>query len=138
MARRPSGQPTDAELAILQVLGGEGPAGLGAVHEALRASRTVALTTVATTLKVMLDKGLVRREDGPKGYLWSAATTRGAAATGMLGKILNHVFDGSARGLVAHLIEEGALDDRDRRAIRDMLDAADAPKPARRKKGGDS
>lgn len=138
MARRPSGRPTDAELAILQVLWSEGPSGLGAVHEALRASRAVALTTAATTLKVMLDKGLVRREDGPKGYLWSAATTREAAATGMLGKILDHVFDGSARGLVAHLIEGGALDDRDRRAIREMLDAADAPKPARGKKGGDA
>lgn len=141
MARSASGRPTDAELAILQVLWSEGPTGLGAVHEALQPTRAVALTTVATTLKVMLDKGLVRREDGPKGYLWSAATTRGAAASGLLGKILDHVFDGSARGLVAHLIEEGALDDRDKQAIRDMLDAADAadaPKPARRKKGGES
>ena len=138
MARRPSGQPTDAELAILQVLWGEGPSGLGGVHEALRASRPVALTTVATTLKVMLDKGLVRREDGPKGYLWSAATTRGAAASGMVGKLLDGVFDGSARGLVAHLIEQGKLDDRDKQAIRDLLDAADAPKPGRREEGGES
>lgn len=138
MARKPSGRPTDAELAILQVLWSEGPSGLGMVHDALRASRPVALTTVATTLKVMLDKGLVRREDGPKGYVWSAATTRREAAAGMLGKILDHIFDGSARGLVAHLIEGGALDDRDRRAIREMLDAADAPKPARRRKGDEA
>ncbi|WP_337172956.1 BlaI/MecI/CopY family transcriptional regulator [Paludisphaera sp.] len=138
MARRPSGQPTDAELAILRVLWDAGPSALGAVREAVQASRPVALTTVATTLKVMLDKGLVRREDGPRGYIWSAVATREAAASGMLGKLLDHLFDGSARGLVAHLIEEGALDDRDRRAIRAMLDAADAPKPDRQKEGGGS
>lgn len=134
MARKPSGQPTDAELAILTVLWEHGPAGLGKVHEALRETRPVALTTVATTLNVMLAKGLVERGDGPKGYLWSAAATRSATVSGLLGKLVGHVFDGSARGLVAHLIEEGELDERDRQAIRALLDEADAP--ARKRKGG--
>jgi len=136
MARSPSGQPTDAELAILRVLWESGPSGLGRVHEALQATRPVALTTVATTLKVMLTKKLVRREDGPRGYLWAAETTREQAATGFLGKLVHHVFDGSARGLVAHLIEGGNLDDRDREAIRALLDEADGREPGRKKKGG--
>lgn len=142
MARRPSGQPTDAELAILTVLWEHGPAGLGKVHEELQAARPVALTTVATTLNVMLGKHLVKRADGPKGYVWSAAATRSATASGLLGKVVRHVFDGSARGLVAHLIEEGGLDERDRQAIRDLLDQADGAKPAeapaRKPKGGRS
>ncbi|WP_165069105.1 BlaI/MecI/CopY family transcriptional regulator [Paludisphaera rhizosphaerae] len=142
MARRPSGQPTDAELAILTVLWEHGPAGLGKVHEELQTTRSVALTTVATTLNVMLGKALVKRADGPKGYVWSAAATRSATASGLLGKVVRHVFDGSARGLVAHLIEEGELDERDRQAIRDLLDRADGEKPdeatSRKRKGGRS
>ena len=52
MARPPSSQPTDAELEILKVLWEHGPAGLGQVHAAIQESRPVALTTIATTLKV--------------------------------------------------------------------------------------
>ena len=129
MARPPSTQPTDAELEILKVLWEQGPAGLGPIHTAIQGRRPVALTTIATTLKTMLAKGLVARGDGPRGHVWSAAASRGSTATGLLGKLVQHVFDGSARRLVAHLIQEGALDDRDRDEIRSLLEARpDAPK----------
>jgi BlaI family transcriptional regulator, penicillinase repressor len=96
--------------------------------------RQVALTTIATTLKTMLAKGLVARADGPRGYVWSAASSRGSTATGLLGKLVQHVFDGSARRLVAHLIEEGALDDRDRAEILALLEApSNAPAAKERK-----
>ncbi|QEH39251.1 Penicillinase repressor (plasmid) [Aquisphaera giovannonii] len=137
MARTPSTQPTDAELEVLRVLWGSGPAGLGQVHASIQQTRPVALTTIATTLKTMLEKGLVGREDGPKGYLWKAVATRESTATGLVGKIVQHVFDGSARRLVAHLIEEGALDDRDRDEIRALLEGhAGTPAPRARKGRG--
>ena len=105
MARPPSTQPTDAEL---------------------EKRRAVATSTVATMLSVMLGKKLVKRTDGPRGYVWSAAASRGSTATGLLGKLVNHVFDGSARRLIAHLIQEGGLDDRDRDEIRALLEAPKA------------
>jgi BlaI family transcriptional regulator, penicillinase repressor len=132
MARPPSTQPTDAELEILKILWDRGPTGLGPIHAAVQERRPVALTTIATTLKTMLGKGLVAREDGPRGYLWSAAAGRGSTASSLLGKLVQHVFDGSARRLVAHLIQEGALDDRDRDEIRALLEAP----PRRASKGG--
>ncbi len=134
MARPPSTQPTDAELEVLRVLWDLGPTGLGPIHSAIQENRQVALTTIATTLKTMLAKGLVARADGPRGYLWSAATSRGSAASGMLSKLVQHVFDGSARRLVAHLIEEGVLDDRDREEIRAMLESP--PRKSSKKGGG--
>ncbi len=128
MARPPNTQPTDGELEILKVLWGQGQSGLGQVHAAIQERRQVALTTIATTLKTMLAKGLVERDDGPRGYVWSAAASRGSTTTGLVGKLVQHVFDGSARRLVAHLIEAGALDDRDRAEIRALLEASpDAP-----------
>lgn len=136
MARPPSTQPTDAELEILKVLWEIGPAGLGQVHAAIQDRRPVALTTIATTLKTMLAKGLVARDDGPRGYLWTATASRAATATGLLGKVVQHVFDGSARRLVAHLIEEGTLSDRDRDAIRALLEARPEGEPSRQGKGG--
>ena len=121
MARPPSKQPTDGELEILKILWETGPAGLGQIHNVLEERRGVATTTVATMLKMMLAKELVQREDGPRGYLWEAAISRKAAVSGLLGKLVQHVFDGSARRLVAHLIEEGELDVREREEIMEIL-----------------
>jgi len=121
MARPPSTQPTDGELEILKILWETGPAGLGQIHDVLRERRGVAITTVATMLKMMLTKELVQREDGPRGYLWTARVSRKAAVSGLLGKLVQHVFDGSARRLVAHLIQEGDLDEREREEILDLL-----------------
>ena len=101
--------------------GTTGPAGLGQVHAVLAERRGVAITTVATMLKMMLDKEMVQREDGPRGYLWKARVSRKAAVSGLLGKLVQHVFDGSAHRLVAHLIEEGALDERERTEIMEIL-----------------
>jgi predicted transcriptional regulator len=109
MARPASQHPTDGELEILRVLWEHKSATLGQVCQALRADRDVATTTVATMLGVMLDKGLVRRKKTERGNQWSAAVTHAAAAKGMVGKLVDGVFDGSAGRLVTHLVEGGKL-----------------------------
>ena len=109
MARPRSTHPTDAELEILHVLWKTGPAGLGTVHAQLSAQREVAKTTVATMLKLMLQKKLVRRGKGPRGYLWSAAVSRKQTADGMVGSLIDRVFDGSAQRMVVHLVEAGDI-----------------------------
>jgi len=111
MARRPSDHPTDAELELLQVLWDHGPATLGQIHQGLGEYRTVAKTTVATILGIMLDKKLARRDEGARGYLWSAAVSRTDAAAGIMGQLIDRVFDGSAQRMVAHLLEGGRLSD---------------------------
>jgi len=109
MARPPSTHPTDAELEILRVLWRTGPVGLGIVHAQLCEQRELAKTTVATMLKLMLQKRLVRRGKGPRGYLWSAAVSRQETAQGMVGRLIDRVFDGSAQRMVAHLVEAGQI-----------------------------
>jgi BlaI family transcriptional regulator, penicillinase repressor len=140
MARPPSKQPTDGELEILKVLWEIGPAGLGQIHAVLEERRGVAITTVATMLKMMLAKEMVERADGPRGYLWKARVSRKTAVSGLLGKLVQHVFDGSARRLVAHLIEEGELSDREREEIMEILKVQrdKGKKPSPKKRGADT
>ena len=97
MARPPSSHPTDGELEILNVLWDHDKATLGQICTEMRKQRSVATTTVATMLKIMLQKKLVRRAKGPQAYLWSARVTREATTAGMLRKIIDRAFDGSAR-----------------------------------------
>ena len=123
MARPPSTQPTEGELEILNVLWRTGPAELGVIRAALQATKPVANTTVATMLKVMHGKGLVERSDGPRGYQWSAAFSLDATRSGMLKRLINLAFEGSAQHLISHLVDQEPLSDQDRQAIRQLLDA---------------
>lgn len=122
MARPTTPHPTDGELEILHVLWVHGPSPLSEVCTALREVRPVATTTVATMLRVMLDKRLVRRKQGNRGYLWSAAVTHDAAAQGMVGKLVDRMFDGSAGRLVAHLVEAGDLSKKDLDQLRQLIE----------------
>jgi BlaI family transcriptional regulator, penicillinase repressor len=139
MARPANEQPTEGELEILKVLWERGPCGLKHVCSGLRASRSVATTTVATMLRLMVEKGLVdRAEPGPQGSLYSARVSRDAASAGLVRRLIDQVFDGSARRLVAHMIEGERLSEQDRDEIRRLLDAdkvrGDEGPKARRKK----
>jgi predicted transcriptional regulator len=136
MARPPSTSPTDAELEILKVLWDAGPSELGQIASALNRERAVATTTVATTLKVMMQKGWVERTQGPRSYVWAARVGRREATSGLLRKLLDRAFDGSAGRLVARLVEDGALSARDRDEIRRLLEAqGEHGKPDEKNKG---
>jgi len=124
MARPPSPHPTDGELEILRVLWECRSATLGEVCTALRRERPVATTTVATMLGVMHDKRLVRRKKTARGNQWSAAISHAAAARGMVGKLVDDVFDGSASRLVAHLVEGGRLSKRELAELRVLVDSS--------------
>jgi predicted transcriptional regulator len=123
MARPASTHPTDGELEILRVLWDRGPLGLGEICDALRREREVATTTVATMLKVMLEKRLVKRKQAGRAAQWSAAVSRDAAAKSMIGKLVDGIFDGSAERLVAHLVEGGELSANELAELRRLIDA---------------
>ena len=78
-------------------------------------------------LKVMLGKNLVERPNGERGYVWAARATR--TAIDLVRKDLDHVFDGSAGRLVAHVLEETELDPRDRDENRKLLTPATPLQP---------
>ena len=141
MARPASGQPTEGELEILKVLWERGPCGLKQVCDGLRQSRPVATTTVATMLRLMLEKGLVERGEGEgvRGSVYAARVSRETASTGLVRRLVDMVFDGLARRLVAHMLECESLSERDRDEIRRLLDEDEARRAGAsggRKKGG--
>lgn len=125
MARPTSKQPTDGEMEILQALWRLGSTGLGDLCGELRKHRAVATTTVATRLKIMLDKGLVHRVQGPSGYLWSANKSLDEARSSLLGGVIERVFEGSAQNLVLHLLDHGQLGKKDLEEIQSLFRAAD-------------
>ena len=122
MPRPRSSHPTERELEILTLLWESGPQELGQVCASIRERREVATTTVATMLSVMLEKGMVKRRQGTRAYVWSARRSQETVTRGILGQIIDRAFAGSAARLVAQLVQEGRLSAGEREQIRKLLD----------------
>lgn len=99
----------------------QGPCSLSAICEELRREREVATTTVASMLKIMREKGLVKRTGEARGATWSASVSHETAAKRMVDKLVDHLFDGAADRLVAHMIEGGQLTKKQLSELRALL-----------------
>src|SRR4051812_11301008 len=123
MPRPPSQHPTDGELEILRTLWDRGPSSLSEICESLRQGREAATPPAPPIPRVMADKGLVKRKPARRGHQWSAAVTQSAAASSMVGKLVDGVFDGSAGRLAAHLVEAGQLSADELTELRKLIDS---------------
>jgi BlaI family penicillinase repressor len=123
MARPRQEHPTPAELEVLRVLWDGGPATVRGVMIALeeRGGAGRAYTSVMSLMNVMADKGLLVRTPQGKAFLYSATAPRDATVGRMLGDLLDRAFEGSASGLVVHLLKQSSLEELD--AIRKTIDA---------------
>jgi BlaI family penicillinase repressor len=100
-------EPTTAELELLRVLWQQGASTVRQVHENLARDNPVAYTTVLTTLQIMYQKGLVKRDDSERAHVYAAALSQRQAQKRFLGKVLQRVFEGSAAELVMQALGSG-------------------------------
>lgn len=123
MARPPSRYPTELELQVLQILWQQGECSVMNVRDSLAAERDrdIARTSVVTTLNVMADKRLVLRRQQGRAYLFSHAVTQEDVSQGMLGDLIDRVFDGSAEALLLNLLDSERVDDEEHRALRRLI-----------------
>ena len=124
MPKRMSEHPTELELLILQVLWEESPLPVGDVQQRLakgRAKRDLAYSTVITVLNVMVRKKYLKREKLGKAFLYSPLVTEENVSQGMLGDLVERVFDGSASSVMMNLLEKGDMDPDELREIRKMI-----------------
>jgi BlaI family transcriptional regulator, penicillinase repressor len=124
MSKRMSEHPTELELLILQVLWEESPLPVGDVQEKLaegRAKRDLTYSTVITVLNVMVRKKYLKREKQGKAFLYSPLVSEVSVSQGMLGDIVDRVFDGSASSVMMNLLEKGDMDPEELKEIRKMI-----------------
>jgi len=93
------------------------------VYEALRERRQIAYTTVMTMMKILDQKGFLKRAPGEdRAFVYEPARSRQAVLRVMVKEFLDRVFGGSANPLMLHLIKDKHLTEKDldelRRAIR--------------------
>jgi BlaI family penicillinase repressor len=100
MAKKPPPRPTEAELAILQVLWQHGPSTVREVQEVLQEERGTGYTTTLKLLQIMNDKGLVRRDERQRTHVYETLLPAETTQRQLVRDLLDRAFGGSARQLV--------------------------------------
>jgi BlaI family penicillinase repressor len=113
----------DLQHAIMTVLWQRGEATTTDVHEALRAERGLAFTTIATMLRKMEDKGVVAHRSEGRQFIYRPAVTQSQVRHSMVGELVERLFAGDPKALVAHLVSEHEIDAGELRQLRRHLDA---------------
>ncbi len=119
--RRPSTTLTTAELEIMHVVWGLGRATVRDVYEALRERRQVAYTSVMTVMKILEQKGYLKKKQEDRAYLYRSARPRAQVLGIMVRDFVDRVFQGAAKPLLVHLVEDRRLSPQDLAEIRRLL-----------------
>ena len=122
MAMRPL-RPTEAELAILDVLWRRGDATVREVHEAVYGDGEGGYTTALKLLQVMHGKGLVERDTDQRAHVYRAAVSRDSTQNRLLSDLSKRLFGGRAVQLAISALGAGEPpSDDELNQIRDLLD----------------
>lgn len=104
MTQTPAYRLGDLQLRIMKVLWESGPASVADVQRELGGQR-LAYTTVATMLRKMEDRGLVRHREKRRRFIYEAAVTAEDVTRSMAGDLVDRLFEGSLADAVSHLLE---------------------------------
>ena len=120
---------TQRELDIMSVLWDRGEATVTEVRD--RIDPDLAYTSISSMIRTLEIKGYVshRRGEG-KTHVYFPSIEREAAGESALGRVLDKIYGGSPIKLLAHLVEQHRLSDKELARMRDLLKRA----PKRHKK----
>ena len=114
--------PSEREMDVLKVLWQLGEARVREVHEAMCPNGECAFTTVQTLLRIMADKGLVRRDEKQRAHVYEARQPREKTQKALLDHIVDRAFGGSAAQLAMRALSTRKPKPEELAEVRRMLD----------------
>lgn len=112
--------PTRAELQILQVLWKRAPLTVREVYEALGTES--GYTTVLKTMQIMVEKGLVTRDETNRSHLYRPAIRAAPTEKRLIGELVDKAFDGSAAKLAMRALATGRPSRQELAEVRELLE----------------
>jgi BlaI family transcriptional regulator, penicillinase repressor len=129
MPRPGSTQPTDVELQILRILWELGPSPVREIHKRLEADKGTNYSTTVKMLSVMLQKGLLKRDEDAQPHVYRPVLTREKAGRRMVKDLIDKVYEGSALSLVLQALSANKATKDEREEIRRLLDEMEGTTP---------
>ena len=118
-------EPTKAELEILQVLWKNGPSTVRFVNEKLNEEkREVNYTSTLKLMQIMLDKGLLTRDDSEMKHVYAAAEEESKTKSFLLDRFVDNLYDGSASSLMMQLLGNKKTSKKELDAIKALIEKA--------------
>jgi BlaI family transcriptional regulator, penicillinase repressor len=122
MARPASTQPTAVEMQILRILWELGPSPVREIHQRLEAAKGTNYSTTVKMLGIMLQKGLVKRDENAQPHIYRPALTRAKTGRRLLDDLIEKVYDGSTMSLVLQALSSGKATKEELSEVRRILD----------------
>jgi len=117
-------RPTEAELKILKILWDLGPVPVKDVQAALACHQEYTYTGALRMLQVMLEKGLVARDESARSHVYRAAHPRESMEQGLVADLRDRLFGGSALALVQAALQAGSVSPEEKARIRRLLETS--------------
>lgn len=115
-------RPTDAELAILNVLWQRGPSTVREVHDELSRTHDSGYTTILKLLQIMTDKGLVVRDESQRAHVYAAFESEQGTQRQLIGDLAERAFGGSPVKLVMQALSGNRASAEELSAIRRLIE----------------
>jgi predicted transcriptional regulator len=96
---------TDQELEIMKVVWQRDSVTVRDVYEELLTRRKIAYTTVMTMMGILEQKGHLKKSADERAYVYSPAQPQREVVGNMVHDFVRRVFNGSAKPLLVHLVE---------------------------------
>ncbi len=123
MVRSNIPRPTDAELAILRVLWDRGPSTVRQIHDVIVEDRAVTYTTTLKFIQIMLEKGLVSREEQGRIHVYRARHSEERMQRRLVADLLQRAFRGSASRLLMQALASKPASAAELKELQKLLDA---------------
>ena len=121
-------RPTEAELESLQVLWRSGPSTVRFVNDELNKKRKVGYTTTLKMMQIMLEKGILSRNEERRSHLYSALLDEKDTQNLLLNRLVKSAFGGSALKLVVSALGDGKTSRTELAKIKRYLDDMESGK----------
>ena len=114
--------PTDLELEVMKIVWELQSCTVREVYERLLTERSIAYTTVMTVMKILDEKGRLRRHRDGRAFVYQPTASRQRVLGDMVDDLVTRAFDGSVRSLVLSLISQDKLSRSDLDEISELID----------------
>ena len=110
------------QLQIMQVLWDRGRANAREITDALNKDSDIAHSTVQTLLRQLEAKGAVSHEKHDRTFVFFPLIKEDSVTQNATRELIDDIFDGSAAGLVAYLLENERIPKSELRQLRKLID----------------
>lgn len=121
MKTPPSLQLSELQLAIMRVLWDLGEATVAQVQEMLSVERPLAATTVATMLKRMEHRHLLKHRAEGRVFVYAPVISEDEVLRHEVGDLTHRWFQGDPTALVNHLLGSHGIEDGDLSKVRKLI-----------------